>query len=255
MLVVALAGCGQVVDAKQDAAPVTKMDAAPDAPPECPTAGEMKCNGACADTLTDESNCGGCGTTCSSGLQICQSGACQQINSTCNRVRELMPSAGDGFYTNPNDNTTIYCDFANGKTYEGILVNVFTATPPGYVIARATDFQDTGFQKAFIAFYNRDGGIRNFSTFNNNNCCITTVTPSRLHLGGTVAFLGNSTATGSGCGGAVTAGQIYTLGKGNTYMPAPLAADFFVTNPMTEMAACGDGNNPAYYFKRRDNLD
>jgi hypothetical protein len=233
--VIALAGCGQVTGEKLDAALVVPKDAAPDAF-SCPT-GETACATAC----------------CSGATQVCQANVCQPANSTCNRVRLGDPAAPDGFYTNPNDNTTIYCDFTNSKTYEGFLVNVYTTTPPGYTLARATDFQDAGFQKAFIAFYNRDGGIKSFSTFNAGNCCYTTVTPNRFFLNGTVMFIGQGAS--SRCGMQITAGQAYTMGEGNTFLAAPFAANFFTTRPVTEASGCSDDSNPAFYFKRRDGLD
>lgn len=63
---------------KADVAPPD--DAAPDAPPEdrgpaC-DAGQMVCGGRCADTATDDANCGACDNACGPGLH-CVMGACQ----------------------------------------------------------------------------------------------------------------------------------------------------------------------------------
>lgn len=43
-------------------------------PVPCP-AGQIRCAGACVDTLTDPANCGGCGISCGAG-NICQGGSC-----------------------------------------------------------------------------------------------------------------------------------------------------------------------------------
>ena len=42
--------------------------------PGCPS-GQLLCNGDCVDSMTDESNCGRCGTVCTAGSQ-CQGGVC-----------------------------------------------------------------------------------------------------------------------------------------------------------------------------------
>jgi hypothetical protein len=85
--VLSLAACGENDHPmRQDAGSDTGgsgSDAAIDAPPDaltCNGAGQMICSGACANTQTDNNNCGTCGTSCGSGT--CQSGICCAAGQT-----------------------------------------------------------------------------------------------------------------------------------------------------------------------------
>lgn len=63
----------------------------PDVQPSCPPP-RAQCGAACVDTLTDTSNCGGCGRACASGQQ-CNSGTCMTGTPTCTSPRVMCGSS------------------------------------------------------------------------------------------------------------------------------------------------------------------
>ncbi|MFO0648321.1 MAG: hypothetical protein U0326_18925 [Polyangiales bacterium] len=63
----------------------------PDVQPSCPPP-RAQCGTACVDTLTDTSNCGGCGRACASGQQ-CNSGTCMTGTTSCTSPRVMCGSS------------------------------------------------------------------------------------------------------------------------------------------------------------------
>jgi hypothetical protein len=247
-----VAACGDVVKVP-DAALIDAY--APDSPQELTCgAGETVCNGSCVDPMTSELYCGNCNTQCTP-TQACLAGTCVPANTSCSRVREIDPNAADGVYVNLNNGNAFYCDFTQQITYDDFRLGVFSTTPTGYSLVRASDLADPAFAKAFIAMFNHFGGVRANATFTAGNCCLTTVAGQRLKLGNTFVFPGQGTAAAN-CTFNYVADGVYTLSRNQTsmYMDT-LPADFFTTNPPSEGTGCADSANPAYYVKRRNTLN
>src|SRR5260221_2969466 len=104
-LVVALGvvGCGNVAvssDAKVDA---------PDPDALVCVAPQLACDHLCVDSLTSNTNCGECGTTCTAKREACQAGHCVDQYTSCAAIHAFDPSAIDGFYTFVKA-TVLYCD-------------------------------------------------------------------------------------------------------------------------------------------------
>ena len=134
-------------------------------------AGEMVCNNTCANLMTSELYCGNCNTQCSP-TQGCLNGTCVPANTSCMRVRELDPSAGDGAYINPNTNNAFYCDFTNSMTYDGFGFGGHNGSYPGYTMMSSANFNDPQIQRAFIAVYNKQTGLANLQPgLSGGNCC------------------------------------------------------------------------------------
>ena len=251
-LALGLAACGDVNVIPDAAVPdAYQHDAAND--PMC-GADEMACSGLCANVMTSETYCGNCTTSCAPN-QGCVAGACVPNFTNCARIKEVDPAAADGLYTNPNTGVFFYCDFAGSNTYDDFRLGVFSTTPAGYTLARATDFQDPVFASAFIAFFNRLGGLRANATFTAGNCCMTTIAGSRLQFGAQFVFPGVGTAATS-CAFNFTVDAVYTLSRNQSSMYiSVLPPDYFTVNAPGELAGCTDGTNPAIFYKRRAGLN
>jgi hypothetical protein len=234
--------CGDVLKATD----VGVIDAyVPDSPVEPPMcgAGEMVCNGACANVMNSELYCGNCTTQCSP-TQGCLNGACVPANTSCSRVKELDPTVVDGAFRNPNNSTVFYCDFTARKQYE-FGIGQYNLGYFQYTILSFGSF-DAVTQKAFVGVYNLLGGFQTISTFTSGLCCITQPDNLELFFGGTYLSLAQNGV--NACN--VAYNGIYQLmrGQSTVYTP-PLPDDFFTTNPVSAAAQCGDTNNIGLFVK------
>src|SRR5260221_2108841 len=87
------AACGNVAviaDAKIDT---------PDPDALVCVAPQLACDHLCVDSLTSNTNCGECGTTCTTKREMCETGHCVDQYTSCAKIHAVDPSAPDGFYT------------------------------------------------------------------------------------------------------------------------------------------------------------
>ncbi|NVB77548.1 MAG: hypothetical protein HOV81_04055 [Kofleriaceae bacterium] len=249
VLAFALIGCGDVnkltdaglPDAYQADSPNVAM---------CAT-GETVCNGlTCADTMTDEFNCGGCNNQCPPS-QTCEAGACTAV-TTCKQVHDLNATAPDGLYRSPA-NVPFYCDFTNNVEYADFRVDVVTATPTDYVLVTGANLAMPTFGRAFLEMFNARGGIPALSTFNAGNCCVASATNLRLKTNGAFSFV--AAPAQQSCAFSFTADTTYSFSRSQTMgFVNSLPLDFFALNPPTDAAGCGDDANPAFFVKSRPAL-
>jgi hypothetical protein len=218
-------------------------------PPTCGT-GEMVCNGACENVMTSDVFCGNCTTQCTP-TQGCLNGSCVDKASKCSSVRLWDPQAGDGVYYNPNTGVNMYCGFTDNQTIDDIMIWPYTNSPPsGYILMRATDFNDPVVRKAFIALYNAQGGIRSYSTWSSSNCCYSTVGGNDIYFGGQLFYPATGTMDACNIGSGYIGGSYYTFSRQGIEFFATLPDDFFAVRPPSEMATCMDGANPGFFMKR-----
>jgi hypothetical protein len=252
LLVITLAGCGEVLKAGHDAAPSdAAADTAIDGSPVC-SAPMMMCGAACIDVMTDEQHCGSCTKQCQS-TEGCAAGSCIDATASCVNIQMLDPNAASGPYTHSADRTTFFCDMTKTPAvqYDGLAMGRFNGTYSGYSIIDATQLQDAAIQAAFIYWFNRQGGFPALETFSPGNVCTTISTGVRLAFGNSLLFpyANGNTPT------AYTANSIYTedLVSKNpaVIMAAPLDPQFFTMNPPSTITnQCSDVMNPALFFKK-----
>jgi len=207
----------------------------------------------CTDVVTDERHCGSCTTSCTN-QQGCLGATCVE---SCARIKALDPNAIDGPYTHVATGKQFFCDMTHGAIqYDELAIGQYNAAHPGYTIINAAELSDPVIQQAFIWLYNHQGGglINNTANWTSGNCCIT-ATPAggiRLQIRGSILFVATFGSPTSGCNTAYPAAKYsYHLATPPAEFPGnSLPTDYFATRPATEAAACGDDNNPAFYFKR-----
>ncbi|MDP3219216.1 MAG: hypothetical protein Q8S73_34275, partial [Deltaproteobacteria bacterium] len=78
------------VDATTDLGLDAAIDVPVDQPPTC-TAGQALCGGRCVNALTDNANCGACGSACAAGL-VCSMGRC---DVACGNALATCSDPGD----------------------------------------------------------------------------------------------------------------------------------------------------------------
>jgi hypothetical protein len=254
--------CGEVVKVADSGVPDTYV---PDSPSSlmC-NAGEMVCNGSCANIMTSELYCGNCMTQCSP-TQGCFNGTCVPANTTCQRVRELDAAAPDGLYTNPNTLAFFYCDFTNNMTYEQFAIAQYNVSYANYTFMTSAHFNDPAIQKAFVALYNAQGGLVNIASgFNATNCCFKAADApmnQMLNLGNSYIYPAKVGVDQSQCGGPYTDARYRMYLQQITppeYSPQPMPDDWFATHAATIVTVCGDsttGGNPGIFMRRRTGLN
>ncbi len=251
---IALAACGDVQKVPDAAVPdAYQADAAVEV--TCAT-GENVCNGICTDPATDDLHCGNCMTQCSP-THGCLNGSCVPRNTACTRVREIDPDAPDGLYTNPNNGTPFFCDFTNGQTLEGLAMGEFDVTYAGYSLVTFEQLSKPAYQAAFIAFYNRQGGMPLLASWVSDNCCYSTTGGMDWHFGGSYLYPSNGGAeTCSPPAPGYVGGpwRLYNAISGLVLEP-PLPEDFFVTNEVTQADPCVGVSNPGIFWKARNSLN
>jgi hypothetical protein len=237
-------GCGDVLKVP-DAGPIDVLEPDSAMPFTC-TAPETACNGSCANLMNSELYCGNCNTQCVP-TEGCLNGACVPANTSCRRVRELDPSATDGVFINPNNNGAFYCDYAAGQQWE-VVVTAYNTPPSGFQVARATDFANAAFVKAFIALYNNNIGFRVITAFSPSNCCMSIAAGLRYQFGPTYPFTGLGTQYY--CNQPLAVGQYMSFYVGGSPPAASLPDSYFTTNPVTEVGGCSDANNASFFYRR-----
>lgn len=250
VLAFALLGCGDV-SLVPDAGPPDAYQ--PDSPaiPMC-AAGETVCNGAtCADTMSDELNCGGCNTQCAP-TQSCEAGTCTPI-TTCKQVRGRDPQAIDGAYYTPS-NTLFYCDFTNNVDYQALALGNHTATYPDYELMNAADLATPSVQQAFLAVFNAQGGLLNLEPgFTSSNCCMKVGDSGAgqvLALGGSIVFPAQVGANSFACGQFNESRFRFYLSGFSEYQAMPMSPSFFSTRAPSVIAGCADDNNPGLFVRK-----
>jgi hypothetical protein len=251
-IVVALVGCGKVA-----AAPDVVIDAGLPPPLTCPGT-ELACGSNCADPMTSSDHCGSCETACQSDRETCTAGHCVDFFTSCASVHAHDPTLTSGFYTIiPNTNT--YCDMEDGGIGFSSLGfdNFNSATPvPGMSMVTITDLQSDAISKAFVAVYNAQSGaipVLQPPMDGIGLCCIkvSTTASMALILGGT----GSTQPAAVGAAGPLSCIASYPAGSlsfGNTagvFAGTTMPANFWTLHAPTE-GACGDSNNPAFWWKK-----
>jgi hypothetical protein len=85
------------------------------------TSDQVKCNGKCADLMTDSANCGYCGTACPSG-QFCQMGACMP---TCSASQTSCPGGCFNLQTDSD-----HCGTCGNNCPAGLICSNGLCTAP-----------------------------------------------------------------------------------------------------------------------------
>jgi hypothetical protein len=250
LLVVCVAGCGEVVKATHDAAIDAEVPQGSDAA-VC-AAPMMMCGTACLDVTTDEQHCGSCTKQCLSN-EGCAAGSCIDATASCVNIQMLDPNAASGPYTHTADNTTFFCDMTKQPAvqYDGLAMGRYNATYQGYSIIDATQLQDATVQAAFIYWFNRQNGFPALETWQAGNVCTSIANGMRLTFGGSLLFPAVNGSTSN----SYTANTIYSEDLVNKMpaliMAAPIDASFFTANPPAiNTSQCSDSNNPGLYFKK-----
>jgi hypothetical protein len=255
----ALFACGDVPKVP-DAANLDAFQ--PDSPPmplSC-AAGEMVCNGSCANLMTSDLYCGNCNTQCSP-TQGCLNGACVDKASRCTSIRIWNPSAGDGVYYNPNIGSHMYCDFTNGITYEGFGFGAFnTNYGSNWALMSSANLNDTNIRRAFVALYNQQGGLINLGPgFNSSNCCFKSSDAGAgqmLYIANSYVFPAKSGSNMYQCGGPYNDPRYrFWEGLNDVYSPLPMPDDYWTTHAASVAANCSDSTNPGIFMRRRFTLN
>ena len=211
-------------------------------------AGEMNCNGTCANVMSSELYCGNCSTQCSP-TQGCLNGTCVPANTSCARVKELDPMVMDGAFRNQNNSVVFYCDFTARKQYEFGL-GQWNVGYAGYALMSAANF-DAATKLAFIGYYNLVGGLQTLGSFTTTTCCITQPNNLELTFGAPPNWMTLAQGGTPQCN--ITYNGVYQVMKGQagngTILAPPLPPDFFTTNPVAEFATCGETVNAGIFQK------
>jgi hypothetical protein len=210
--------------------------------------------------MSSELYCGNCMTQCTP-TQGCLNGMCVPSNTTCQRVRELEPTAPEAVYTNPNNGNLFYCDFTNNMTYEQFGIGQYNVAYPNFVYMTSAHFNDPMIQKAFIALYNAQGGLVNIAVgFNSSNCCFKAADgvalTQTLHFAGNYIYPAKVGVDQSQCGGPYNDARYRFYQQiPNEYSPMPMPNDWFATHAATIQTNCSDGANPGVFMRRRNGLN
>jgi hypothetical protein len=243
-------GCGKVAPAATDAAIDAEKDAF-----TCPTP-EVECGVGCTDLMTDGMNCGTCGTQCQGAEEMCIAGHCTDSALSCVSLKQVgKPS---GIYTLDNA-SVVFCDMEDGgATYSSLSMDNWNGVNHvGYTMVSLADLQTPSTNAAFIALYNKQNGnihVLDVPIDMVGNCAIKVSVTASMALYLNNSLVAPATPGGAGpelCEVAYTGVTelSFVLLTGTVFAPTTLPADYFTTNPPTEQAA-GEGNNPAFFWKK-----
>jgi hypothetical protein len=144
----------------------------------------------------------------------------------------------------------------HSMTYTQLAFGQYNVAHAGYDMVSIADLTNTSTQKAFIYLFNRQGGgATSLGAFTSTTCCfkVSTNVGMNLELGGSYLYPATPNSTTSQCnqsGGYTLPSYGFELVPGTIFTTATLADDFFSVHAPTEVAICGDGTNPAFFWKR-----
>ncbi len=243
-------GCGKVT-ANQVAVDAAEADALVCAAP-------MLACGTCIDPMTDHDHCGSCDTACPTGVD-CLEGHCTDTSYSCAAIKQVNPVANDGIYTHAMDNSQFYCDMTNVTGYADLGYAEFDVGHAGYVMISPTDLQNAAKQKAFIALYNNQHGLKLIAPWTDTNCCFKGDTlannANMIYLKGSNVIPADSAGV-TRCNVLHDSAQYAADEPGHFILAAggasgdPMADNFFAVNPVTAGTGCTVGMNPAFFWKQ-----
>jgi hypothetical protein len=237
--------CGKVGDAPQHI-----VDASPDAL-SC-RASQMLCGVSCTDPMTDGSNCGECGNTCSVA-EGCVAGHCTDMATSCKDLLAINPMTPTGAYTLPNGDF-VFCDMGNGGvTYRSLDYGQYNVAVTGEDLVTVADLGSATLQSAFVALYNHQGGANLIAAWNDGGSCCFKFDASinELHFGANNVDSSSGSAAQCGAHSAQVAQFALVSAAGAfTFEPTSLPTNFFSTNGASAANNCADIDNPAFFWKR-----
>jgi hypothetical protein len=207
----------------------------------------------CVEVMTDERHCGDCTTSCTN-QQGCLAGDCVDATESCARIKALDPNAIDGPYTHVATGKQFFCDMARGVQYDQLAMGQYDATYPGYQFAGAAELVDPIVQQAFIFLFNHQGGgmVTLTPAWPSTNCCFASKAAGGewLRFGANLLFVAKFGVPQQACGGTFSDPKYSYQHAGADFPAVPLPADYFQIRPVTTDTTCGNGANPAFFFKR-----
>jgi hypothetical protein len=256
LLVICLAtACGsvnQVPDAHQaDARPIDAPSV--DAPPLC-QAPMLTCDTQSINPMTDDQFCGNCTTACTGGLH-CHAGTCTDTTASCTAIHNFNPTATDGPYTHETTGEQFFCDMTHGAVqYDELSFGQYNVAYVGYGLLSSAELSDPVISKAFIFLWNHQGGVKNVAIgFTSGNCCFKAADSGALWLsfGGHYLYPATAATDATQCGGPYNDATYRVFqAEAGPYAPLTLPDNYFVTNPVSNITGCSDGNNPGLFWKR-----
>jgi hypothetical protein len=179
----------------------------------CPE-GSTACGAACVDEQTDDSNCGGCGLTCSAG---CKAGECTVTLATGN-VLSLAVDDTDVYWTDFHSIFAIPKDGGTKKTLASV------AGGPQTLVVDATNVYSLNAQNSITSVPKAGGTVVTLASSQNlvgtpelalDSANVYWVSHAGTAMGGTVLDCAKT-----GCGGTPT-----TLASGQAYASGAIAVD------------------------------
>lgn len=111
------------------------------------TGGEVECNGTCVDTQTDDSNCGGCGLTCTN----CTAGECIVVlASNVPKATGIVLNGIKAYVTSSSQSGAIYSTSLSGGSAS--VTNLTQGYPQSYPYGVAVD-------STYVYWTNGDGSV------------------------------------------------------------------------------------------------
>ncbi len=181
-----------------------------------------------------------------------------QTQPNCLAIKTSNAAATDGVYSidpdasGPIQPFDVYCDMTTGITYEALGIGQHNTTVAGWTWISATELQKNAVQQAFIYLYNTQGGLTNITpNWSSGNCCVREAGNNQiLFLGGQQTRPANAANNNLVCLSSYP-DSMYRFGRQTVGAAIPpLPTNYFTTNPPTAQTACGDNNNPGFFFKQ-----
>jgi hypothetical protein len=253
-LKLALSALMVVACGKVQLAPDASIDSSlPDAL-SCPAA-QLACGSTCVDPMKSSDHCGACDIACDPMHATCMAGHCVDYFTSCAAIKAAAPTSTTGSYT-LIDNSLVYCDMEHSMQYTGIGMGQYNVAHAGFDMISATDLNDPAFQKIFVLFFNHlNGALPTIAPWVGSNCCFKSSATAGmvLELSASVLFVTTPNTTTLQCNlpsPGYTASYGFEITGTSTAAIAPMADNFFVAHPATEVSGCSDANNPAFFWQR-----